>query len=199
MTLSTQFLTIIAMIIGGIYLGASVDTFRRFEFYWKRRKIFPYVIEICFWLLQTLILFYLLYLVNQGNLRFYILLALLCGYAAYKSLFESLYRRLLEGLISTIIWIYYFFYRLVQVLIVRPVKKLVQFIIFLLIWIWGVLLWLMWLILKILWYPVKLTFVLIWFLTPKPIKKYFKQLAGFYSKIKNILRKWWSGIKSKRR
>ncbi|MRH44983.1 spore cortex biosynthesis protein YabQ [Aquibacillus halophilus] len=196
MTLSIQFFTIISMIAGGLYLGAAIDTFRRFEFYWKKRIIFSYIIEICFWLLQTLILFYLLYLVNQGELRFYILLALLCGYAAYKSVFEKTYRNILEKLISTSISIYYFFYRLVQAIIVRPVILLFNFLVAVFIWIWGIVLTLLWLIIRVLWYPVKLVSKLIWFLTPNVVKKYFIYLAGFYNKIKNTIRKWWNEFRS---
>ncbi|MDL4840483.1 spore cortex biosynthesis protein YabQ [Aquibacillus rhizosphaerae] len=191
MTLTTQFLTILVMIAGGVYLGAAIETFRRFEVHWKQHKIYAYSIEIGFWLLQTLILFYLLYVVNQGELRFYILLAMLCGYAMYKSVFENIYKRLLERVIKISISIYYFFYRLVHALIVRPIKGLIMFAIAVLLWIWGIVLWIVILLFKIIGYPIKLILVLLWRLIPQKVKKYLSQLAGLFLKIKNIISKWW--------
>ncbi|WP_186575719.1 spore cortex biosynthesis protein YabQ [Aquibacillus kalidii] len=198
MTLSTQFLTILTMIAGGVFLGAGIHTFRRFEVYWKKRVIFSYFIEICFWLLQTLILFFLLYLVNQGELRFYILIALVCGFAMFKGLLENMYQRVLEKIIQTSISIYHFFYRLVQAVIVRPLKWMISTIIAILLWTWGVILWIVLLLLKVVWYPISIIFKIIWRLLPKNAKKYLTQTGGFYSKIKNTLRKWWKYILSKR-
>ncbi|MBM7573162.1 spore cortex biosynthesis protein YabQ [Aquibacillus albus] len=198
MTLTTQFLTIISMIAGGIYLGAAVGTFRRFSRIWKKRLVFSFSIEICFWLLQTLILFYILYLVNQGELRFYILLAILCGFAMYKSLLERVYLLFLEKVISAVISIYRFFYRLVQAVIVKPILGLIRLTIALLLWIWGIVLWIGWLAIKIIWYPFSLIFRLIWRLMPQNAKKYFTHLAGFYSKIKNKINKWWKFLREKR-
>ncbi|MCT2534305.1 spore cortex biosynthesis protein YabQ [Aquibacillus koreensis] len=198
MTLTTQFLTIITMIVGGVYLGAAIQTFRRFEKTWKKSPIFSYMIEISFWLLQTLILFYALYLVNKGELRLYILLALICGFALYKSLLESLYKRLLEQMIRTSVAIYNFMYRLVQAVIIRPIKGLISILIALIIWIWGIILWILILLLKIVYYPLSLIGKVVWRLTPQNVKKFFANLAGIYSKIKNTISKWWKFIRSKR-
>lgn len=199
MTLSTQFLTIITMVAGGIYLGAAIETFRRFEPFWRKRVIFSYFIEICFWLLQTLILFFLLYLVNQGELRFYILLAILCGFAMFKSLFESIYKRILERVIRIIISIYRFSYQLILTVIVRPIKWIFTVSISCLLWLWGLIIWILFLVFKVVWYPIRFIFKLIWRMMPQNAKKYMTQLAGFYSKIKNTLSKWWKYIQSKRR
>ncbi|WP_138419993.1 spore cortex biosynthesis protein YabQ [Aquibacillus sediminis] len=199
MTLTVQFVTIISMVAGGIYLGGAIETFKRFEFFWKRKTILSYVIEISFWLLQALILFYILYLVNQGELRFYILLALICGYATYKSLFENTYKRLLERVINISISIYLFIYRLLQLVVVKPIKLLIKFTIGLLVTVWGMLLSASWLLVKVVWYPIKLIFALIWRLLPQIAKKYIYQLAGFYSKIKNKVVSWWKYLINRRR
>ena len=198
MTLSVQFFTIISMIAGGVYLGAAVDTFHRFGYIWKKRLVFSYLIEVFFWLLQTLVLFYFLYLVNQGELRFYVLLAILCGYAMYRGLFETIYKRVLERLISISLSLYHFIYRLVQVIIVLPLKKLIQLIIAIVLGLYAVLIWLLTLLFKVVYYPFKFLIGLIWRLVPQNAKKYFYHLAGFYSKIKNRLIKWWKYIRSKR-
>src|SRR5919205_1257688 len=88
MTLSTQFLTMLSMIGMGSLFGAMFDTYQRFLNRPKQKR---------------LIIFYTLFLVNNGELRFYIFIALICGFAAYQSLFKGIYLRLLEFLIQTII------------------------------------------------------------------------------------------------
>ncbi len=182
-----------------MYVGAAIDTFRRFERSWKHRVLFSYGMEIGFWLLQTLILFYLLYRVNQGELRFYIFLAILCGFATYKALFELLYQRLLELMIRFVVELYRFFARLVKGLVFQPIIWLFRLLLLLLTGIWAVLLWLLTVIGKVCLFPFRLLFKLIWMLIPKPIKKYLHKLAGFYSKIKNMLRKWRQFMHKKRR
>ena len=79
MTLSIQFITMAAMVLSGIYLGVIRDTFQRFAIYWKGRKLLSYLLEIIFWILQTLVVFYVLFLVNAGEIRLYIILACLLG------------------------------------------------------------------------------------------------------------------------
>jgi spore cortex biosynthesis protein YabQ len=199
MTLSVQFATILAMILGGIYLGAAIETFRRFEPYWKKRIVFSYLIEISFWLLQTLILFYLLYLVNQGELRLYIFLAVFCGYASYKGLFEGFYKNILERFIELFVTTYRFLHRVINQFIITPIKKLVQAIIVLILWIWTAVLWVIMFALKIVFYPFRFISRILYRILPKDVKKYLHYLEGIYSKIKNIFLKWWKLLKNKRR
>ena len=99
MTLSTQFITIIAMVVSGVYLGASYHTFKRLERLWTSSILWKYVLEILFWLIQAAILYFILFFVNEGILRFYIFLAVLCGYAMFKSLFEQAFGLVVETLI----------------------------------------------------------------------------------------------------
>lgn len=108
MTLSVQFTTMAVMVLSGIYLGLAQDTFRRISVHWKKRPIISYSFEIGFWLLQTLIVFYVLFLVNSGEIRFYIFLACLLGFSFYQALLKTIYRQMLERLISVFRAIYKF-------------------------------------------------------------------------------------------
>lgn len=72
MTLTTQFLTMISMAAMGSYLGAAIDTYNRFLFRSKRKSWLVFLNDIFFWILQGLIFFYVLFVINQGELRFYI-------------------------------------------------------------------------------------------------------------------------------
>lgn len=197
MTLSTQFITIFTMIAGGVYLGAALDTLRRFDHNWKHRKVFSYLLEVSFWLLQTLLLFYLLFLSNQGELRFYIFLAVLCGFSAYMSLFKTMYNKALNKFIKAIVSIYHFFYHLVNTLIIRPIMWIFHLLLAIFLWILGMLLWTVKLLLRVLFYPIQLLYKLIRRILPESVKKYLHKIEGFYSKIKNTLFKWWKKIRNK--
>ena len=93
MTLSTQFMTMLAMIGMGIFFGAGLDTYNRFLKRSKRKSWLVFINDILFWILQGLFIFFVLFRVNQGELRIYIFIALLCGFA---SLSKSIQRDLLK-------------------------------------------------------------------------------------------------------
>ncbi|MFD1021154.1 spore cortex biosynthesis protein YabQ [Thalassobacillus hwangdonensis] len=191
MTLTTQFLTMLTMIGGGIYLGAAVDTMKRFEKNYRKHVLMNYVIVISFWLLQVLILFYLLYQTNYGELRLYVFLAVLCGFAAYKGLFQQSYRKLLERLIRISLWISTMIKKCFRTFVFKPIIGLWKLLQSIVIWVLTVLLAGILLLLRIVWWPFRLILGLIWRLVPQNIKNYLFAGAGFYDKIKNIIKKWW--------
>lgn len=65
----------------------------------ERKRWLVFIHDILFWVVQALFVFYVLLLVNEAELRIYVFLALLCGFAAYQSLLKALYMRLLNFLI----------------------------------------------------------------------------------------------------
>jgi len=199
MTLSTQFITMLVMFSSGLYLGMAIDTFRRFERNWKGKHVLTYALEILFWILQGLVIFYFLFIANQGELRLYIFLSILCGYAAYQSLIRSTYMKFLEVLINWIAATIRFGRRMFILLVYRPIQWVILLIIRLLMGIWAILIWLFWVLLKVIWYPIRLIGRIIWWFIPKNAKNYLRKLAGIYSKIKNIILKWWTYIQNKRR
>jgi len=200
MTLSTQFLTMLAMIGMGSYFGASLDTYNRFLQRQKRKRWIVFCHDILFWLFQGLSIFYVLFLVNKGELRFYIFLVLLCGFAAYQSLLKEGYLRLLEIVISMVISIYRFIVKMVRVVIVRPLYSFVMLLLSFLIMIgkgllalakgiWKVILF----VIKVLFKPFEWVLMFFWNLLPKKIKKMVEKIynnfAGFFRKSKNTINK----------
>jgi spore cortex biosynthesis protein YabQ len=201
MTLSTQFLTMLSMIGMGSLFGVMFDTYQRFLDRPNRKSWIVFINDLLFWVIQALIIFYILFLVNNGELRFYIFVALLCGFAAYQSLFKGIYLKLLEAMIRSVIALYQFFRRGFQLLIYKPVVGIIQLLISIIIllgrgtfsfvkFILKVLLF----ILKVLWVPIAKIIIILWKLLPKSIKKYVEKLynktAGIFMEIKNYLVKW---------
>jgi spore cortex biosynthesis protein YabQ len=210
MTLSTQFLTMLAMIGMGSLFGASLDTHNRFLKRSRRKSWIVFINDIMFWLFQGLSVFYVLFSVNMGELRFYIFIALLCGFAAYQSLFKKIYLKILERAITITINVYIFFVKAVRMLVVRPLQFLAATVLSLLImtgrglyslvkWLLAVLLWLL---KNLLWKPVKIILLLFWKLLPKKVKKsvekLYNKLAGILNIVKNyssIPIKWIKNLK----
>lgn len=126
MTLDVQFQTMVSMVLMGVWIGASIDTYHRFIKQHRKFNWMTAINDFVFWVIQGLIVFYILLLVNEGELRFYIVLALLCGFAAYQSLFQKFFIHLLERLIYITISIYRFFSKIIQIFIINPIKGLLK-------------------------------------------------------------------------
>lgn len=185
MTLTVQFMTMAAMVVSGLYLGMSLDTFRRFTPYFKKSAFLTYSLEISFWLMQAFILFFILFRVNGGELRVYIILAVLLGFSLYQALLKRLYLFLLEKIIQLIIAVYRFFTRLVQLFLIAPIRwTFIAAMKFLLV-VGTLLLTILHFIVKVILFPFQLIGKLVFRLLPSSVKNILFKWAGFYSKIKN--------------
>ncbi|WP_027410142.1 spore cortex biosynthesis protein YabQ [Anoxybacteroides tepidamans] len=197
MSVNTQLETMFAMIVMGVWLGLALDTYNRFLQRPNRTRFIVFINDILFWLLQGLITFYILLLVNKGELRFHIFLAILCGYAAYQSLFQTIYLKLLEMLIRIFTALYRFFIRTCYYVIVRPIQWLFHLILLLLLFLWKVFLSVfktLFRCITLLLRPFRLLGKWIWEMVPfkwrAPVTKFFLWLAGVVQKGTNMFIKW---------
>lgn len=126
MTLHTQFIAMIAMVVGGIYLGFSTETFRRIEVKWQARTVARYAFEILYWVVQTCLLFYVLYRVNQGEIRFVFILTCLLGYSMYIVFCQQWYVKRLEIILHVIKTIISWTIRCIDALIIQPFIWLIR-------------------------------------------------------------------------
>ncbi|TMN22335.1 spore cortex biosynthesis protein YabQ [Lentibacillus cibarius] len=199
MTLSVQFLTMISMTAGGFYLGMILDTYRRLSIHWKSSPFMKYFMEIIFWLTQTMVLYYVLFRVNSGELRFYVFLACLLGFSMYQGLAANVYKAFLEHMIRVVTAMYRFCKRTVQVLVITPVLSLVRFTITIAAFILHVLITLLHWLFKIIYIPCFWLCRLVFRMLPSSFQVNLHKVAGFYSKIENTCRKRIKELLSKRR
>jgi spore cortex biosynthesis protein YabQ len=197
MSLTTQLATMLAMIGMGSWLGAALDTYNRFLQRQDRKHWIVFMNDILFWIVQGLVIFYVLLLVNEGELRFYIFLAILCGYAAYQSLFRIIYLKVLEWMISLAMRLYRFFIRLCYYLIVRPIQLFLQTLLVFSFFIWKSFLFVLRILyqcIKLLFAPVRWIGFIIWRGIPQnwqeTLKNFFSHLAGIIRQVKNMIVKW---------
>lgn len=189
MTLSVQFTTMAVMVLSGIYLGLALDTFRRISVHWKKRPIISYSFEIGFWLLQTLIVFYLLFLVNSGEIRFYIFLACLLGFSFYQALLKTVYRQGLERLISVFRAVFRFFKQVFFILIVTPIKWIFLLSASIILFLLNMIVKILAILLKVILFPFLLIGKLLKPLIPENLIKFLHKLYPIYSTIRDILKK----------
>ncbi|WP_312474603.1 spore cortex biosynthesis protein YabQ [Neobacillus sp.] len=200
MTLSTQFLTMLSMIGMGSLFGVMFDTYQRFLNRPKRKMWIVFLNDLLFWIIQALLIFYTLYTVNNGELRFYIFIALICGFAAYQSLLKGIYQSLLDMVINTIISISRFMKKTFHLLVYKPVRGLIHLVIAIILVLGRGLktlvnfaLKVLFFILKVFLIPLQKILLILWKLLPKGLKKTVEKLynraAGNFKKIRNYISK----------
>ncbi|MDQ0257871.1 spore cortex biosynthesis protein YabQ [Evansella vedderi] len=126
MTLEVQFLSMLASVGTGLWFGASFDTYKRFVGGSKRFRWTLLINDILFWLLQALVFFYVLFQVNQGEIRFYLFLALILGYSIYRALLERIYLKILNWVIRFVKQTIHILVQTTKVLIINPIKWLLK-------------------------------------------------------------------------
>jgi spore cortex biosynthesis protein YabQ len=204
MTLTTQFYTMLSMIGMGVLFGATLDTYNRFLNRSQRKRWLVFLNDLLFWVFQALAIFYILFSVNFGELRFYIFIALLCGFAGYQALLKQSFIHLLEKLIHFFISLYNLLVSMVKKLVYSPIRWLVVLLItlvlsiakgllktvtFLLKTVYSVVRWTIMLVFRPVWWIVRS----IWNLLPnhltKRVEKLYNKMAGFIAvNIKKIYR-----------
>lgn len=200
MTLTTQFYTLLAMIGMGSYFGASLDTYQYFLKRPERNKWIVFIHDILFWLLQSLLVFYVLFMVNQGEIRFYLFLALLCGFAAYQALLKKAYMSLLGIIITVCLAIFRFIYKLVRVFIMAPVLFLVHVVLVLLRFLGSMIKSIVLLVMKMICFICKIVLApFMWIfrrffkLLPKSVSnkliKLYNSIEGIFGKVTNVIKK----------
>lgn len=210
MTLTIQFYTLLAMIGMGSGFGAALDTYSRFLNRSERKRWIVFIHDFLFWIIQGLLIFYVLFLVNEGEFRLYLFLALLCGFSAYQALFKGFYQRFLEFLIILVIKLARFIANSVHMLIFIPIKWVIvsilaiiigigKFVLALLKWAGKILLF----ILNVFWRPLKWILTYIWNLLPvfvtKNVGKFYNKGKGILLKIKNSIFRTLNGWRNKKK
>lgn len=132
MKLEVQLLTMGHMVGAGMYIGIIYDTYFRV---WARpaRRWVEALQDVLFWLANALLIFIWLKNVNDGQVRLYIFLALLLGFAIYKALFQRLYKYVLEKCIMMIVTTINWTKICLNSLIIRPLLFLIHLVVGLLL------------------------------------------------------------------
>lgn len=179
MTLQVQVFTMLAMILSGIYVGVVRETYNRFKHHWHKYAFLTMMAEVLFWLTQTVLLFYVLYRVNNGELRVYLFFALLLGFSIYRALLQFLYREMLE-----------LFVRAIKSLIIDPIIWIVRVCVSVVLSLYRMLKAVVLFLIGLLMSCIKVLFRLLRWLIPKKVYINITRFASFCSTIVSNLKKW---------
>lgn len=193
MTLTVQFYTILSMILMGIFVGVAVDTYGRFM-HPSRWSILLFLSDILFWIVQGLLIFFVLLKVNEGEIRFYIFVALLCGFAMYRALFQTFYNYFLTVLIRLIRTVIQFTLNVTRTIVVKPIQTFIRLFIQLFAFLGSMLLAFFLFVFRIIVTLLKWIGRLIWSITPEYLKNQLKRLAGFMKIMQNKIKKWFGRV-----
>ena len=200
MSLSTQLTTMLVMVGMGGWLGIALDTYRRLFHRRKRRVWVVFSFDVLFCIVQSVLIFLVLYLINYGEIRFYIFLALLCGFAAYQSLLKNLYTASLERTLYLLNKLFSFIKRVVTIILIRPILTIGSGIVQIFLWLGTGLLFFVRFILRSLIYLLKIVFrpfflfgKFLWNFIPESsrikVTTLFKTIRKIYIKLRQRLKK----------
>ena len=82
-SLESQFYAFIVTVLIGIIMGICYDFYRVTKGIIHPRKFFVYLGDLLFWVVSTLIVFFMLLIGNWGEFRFYVLVGALVGALLY--------------------------------------------------------------------------------------------------------------------
>ncbi|HIV75636.1 MAG TPA: hypothetical protein H9895_11235 [Candidatus Pseudogracilibacillus intestinigallinarum] len=123
MTVHQEWVFLGVMICTGVYIGISTDTFRHTIMPLLRNALLYRFLFVLYWLCQTAIVYYILYKMNNGILRFYFLLAVLLGYSAYIVFVQTFYMKCLQCMMHIV----RFIWRAIYILVVKPITYILYF------------------------------------------------------------------------
>ena len=95
-------------ILNGFLIGLLFDIFRILRKSFKTTDFITYLEDICFWVITGSIILYSIFKFNNGELRGYIFVGILCGVLAYMLIFSKIFIKVNLFIINFIKKIYYF-------------------------------------------------------------------------------------------
>lgn len=156
MSVAVQLQTVAFMSLCGAIMGIGFDTYHVF----KEKGRFPpwlvFLLDVIFWLLSIVVVFFVLIRVNDGIVRFPIFIGMLAGAWFYFLLGSKKYIQFLLTMIKFTQWLYKTILMLIDTFIVRPVLFIYKIIWMLLTFLFSIVMTILnffWKVLRVLGSP----------------------------------------------
>lgn len=185
MSLETQWMTLLWMLLSGGLLGIVFDSYRVVSGRLHFSHFSVHVLDLLYWIFAAVFVFRMLYISNHGELRFYVFLGLFLGIWIHFLFLSSLTERFVVMLMVITGRLYRILERTVYVLVIIPLYQLIRLGKFLLLVLWGLLLFI-----------GRITGIPIWRLVRwllKPLFTYFK-IADRLTIMKNYVISLWNRL-----
>jgi spore cortex biosynthesis protein YabQ len=125
-------MTMGSMFGSGLLLGILYDVYRVAAKKLKVSRWLLAILDLVYWLAATVLVFRLLYLSNQGQVRIFVFLSLMIGICCYFALFSRYVIRLIYLIIRVTKAILRFCKAAIDVLIVKPILAIYRLLVIIL-------------------------------------------------------------------
>lgn len=82
-SLTSQFNAFLVTVLAGATIGVLFDFYRVIRGLARPKKVLTYLGDLTFWIISTLVIFFLLLVGNWGEIRFYVFVGILAGVYLY--------------------------------------------------------------------------------------------------------------------
>lgn len=122
LTVGNQAYIFLCCVLGGMIIAFIYDVFRIKRKAIKTSNLIVYFEDFVYWILVALVLFAVVYMSNDGELRGYLLIGALIGIVLYSLLLS----RIVMTVFLFIIGLIYKFFRIVFTILLIPIKVLIK-------------------------------------------------------------------------
>lgn len=112
-------------ILNGFLIGLLFDIFRILRKSFKTVDLITYLEDICFWIITGFIILYSIFKFNNGELRGFIFIGILCGVLTYMLMFSKIFIRVNLFIINSLKKIIYFVIVVPVLFISKFLKKII--------------------------------------------------------------------------
>ncbi len=121
----------LGVLYGGLIAGFFYDIYRTFRYFSKPSKWVTYIGDLLFWLVLSILFFYVLVRLNWGEMRGYIILGFLLGIFIYNKIFSKfIYRAclkvgiILKRILHKIMRTFFCPFKYIKKRVYSPIKKI---------------------------------------------------------------------------
>ncbi|MHA0857620.1 spore cortex biosynthesis protein YabQ [Paenibacillus sp. CMAA1364] len=153
-----QWITLLWMLFSGASMGLVYDSYRVLSIQFRCPKWTIHLMDFMYWCGMAIFIFRMLYISNQGELRFYVFIGLFLGVWCYFLILSVTTQRFVVMLIKVIQFVLRVIERLIMVTLWIPVRTLYRLVVAVIRVIWTVCVFIMgivWRCLYPLWYVLK--------------------------------------------
>lgn len=112
-------------ILNGFLIGLLFDVFRILRKSFKTADFITYLEDICFWIMTGFIILYSVFKFNNGELRGFIFIGILCGVLTYMLIFSKIFIKVNLFIINSLKKIIYFVIVVPVLFISKFLKKII--------------------------------------------------------------------------
>lgn len=155
MTLSVQFLTMGWMLACGFLIGFAFDLYRVLAGELRLPRLLLPLFDLLYWALCTLLVFRVLFHANYGEVRIFVFIGLITGALFYFTFFSRTAIGVIRWLIEAVKRLVRLLIRVVDTVIITPIRGLIRLVTILLGFLYAVAIFLLKIVLQLL-YPVRI-------------------------------------------